>query len=89
MTPWTAHHRLQALVKKNLSSQQELDAAAAAYARAEAALAMARAQVTQAQAQLDSDRTALHKALRAFRKFVTSYSRLCPRRECAIGSTAI
>jgi HlyD family secretion protein len=59
----TAHYRLQALVKKNLSSQQELDAAAAAYARAEAALAMARAQVTQAQAQLDSDRTALHKAL--------------------------
>jgi hypothetical protein len=27
-----------------------------------------------------------HIPSRAFRKFVTSYSRLCPRRKCAIGS---
>jgi hypothetical protein len=46
---------------------------------------------------LPSSRTSFHQRVmdvghqrcmtsRAFRKFVTSYSRLCPRRKCAIGS---
>ena len=55
--------RMQQLALKNLCSKEECDAAEAAYARAVAALASARAQVTQARAQLDSDRTALKKAV--------------------------
>ncbi len=55
-------HRVQDLIKRNLASQEESDAAAASFARAEAALAVAEAQVAQAQAQLDADRRTLEKA---------------------------
>lgn len=54
--------RIQGLIKRNLSSQEEADAAEAAFARAEATLAVAEAQVIQAQAQLDADRRMLEKA---------------------------
>lgn len=54
--------RVQDLIKRSLSSQEEADAAAAAFARAEAALAVAEAQVVQAQAQVDADRRMLEKA---------------------------
>jgi HlyD family secretion protein len=57
------NERMQLLAAKNLCSKEQCDAAKAAYSRAQAALASARAQVTQAQAQLDSDRTALKKAV--------------------------
>lgn len=56
-------HRTQDLIAKRLSSQEELDRTAAAYARAEAGLAVANAQVDQSKAQLDSDRRALEKAV--------------------------
>jgi HlyD family secretion protein len=56
-------HRAQELAKKAMCSQEECDAAEAAYARAAAALAIAKAQVSQATAQLDADRTALAKAV--------------------------
>lgn len=55
--------RTSDLVAKKLSSAEELDTAAAAFARADAALAVARAQVDQAQAQVDSDRRAVEKAV--------------------------
>jgi HlyD family secretion protein len=55
--------RSRELLRKGVSSQEDIDTALAAQARAQAALAIAQAQVSQAQAQLDSDRTALHKAL--------------------------
>ena len=48
--------------KKGLNTQEEKDAAEAAFARAEASIASTKAQVVQAQAQLDADRTALSKA---------------------------
>lgn len=59
-------HRLQRvreLLRKGVSSEEDIDTARAAQARASAALAIARAQVSQAEAQLDVDRTALDKAL--------------------------
>jgi len=55
--------RAQELLRKGVSSQEDIDTAQAARARAIAALAIARAQVNQAEAQLDADRTALGKAL--------------------------
>jgi HlyD family secretion protein len=55
--------RTSDLVAQKLSSAEELDTAAAAFARADAALAVARAQVDQAQAQVDSDRRAVEKAV--------------------------
>jgi len=55
--------RAQELLRKGVSSQEDIDTAQAARARATAALAIARAQVSQAEAQLDADRTALGKAL--------------------------
>jgi HlyD family secretion protein len=54
--------RVQDLIKGNLSTQEEADTAAAAFARAEAVLAVAEAQVVQAQAQVDADRRMLEKA---------------------------
>ena len=57
------NQRMQQLAAKQLCSKEQCDAAKAAYSRAQAALASARAQVTQAQAQLDSDQTALRKAV--------------------------
>lgn len=54
--------RATELDKKRLSTQEESDAAEAAYARAQAALASTQAQVVQSKAQLDSDRTAVDKA---------------------------
>jgi HlyD family secretion protein len=54
--------RAQELGRQGLNTQEERDAAQAAYLRAEASMASARAQVVQAQAQVDSDRTALSKA---------------------------
>ncbi|NIP72157.1 MAG: efflux RND transporter periplasmic adaptor subunit [Gammaproteobacteria bacterium] len=53
--------RARELEKKGLCSQEECDAAQAAYARARASLA--RAQVLQAQAQVDAERTTLDKAV--------------------------
>lgn len=55
--------RARELEKKGLCSQEECDAAQAAYARAQASLARARAQVLQAQAQVDAERTTLDKAV--------------------------
>nr|WP_207148479.1 efflux RND transporter periplasmic adaptor subunit [Thiococcus pfennigii] len=55
--------RVQDLIAKKLSSQEELDRATAAAARAEAGLAVAQAEVAQAQARQDSDRRALEKAI--------------------------
>ncbi|TNF34929.1 MAG: efflux RND transporter periplasmic adaptor subunit [Gammaproteobacteria bacterium] len=55
--------RYQELRKKGLCSIQDCDAAQTALLRAEAGLDRARAQVIQAQAQLDTDRTALDKAI--------------------------
>jgi len=56
------HSRLQTLAAKGLASQDDLDAATAAFARATAGLEVAKDQVTQAQAQVDADRTTLDKA---------------------------
>ena len=60
----TAHklRRIQDLIAKRLSSQEELDTASAAARRAEAALAVAKAKVEQAQAQLDADSRTLVKS---------------------------
>jgi HlyD family secretion protein len=54
-------HQL-ALEAKGLCSQEDCDAAKAAYERAQAGLASARAQVVQAQASLDAEKTTLRKA---------------------------
>ncbi len=55
--------RTQDLVARRLSSDEDLDTSAAAFARAEAGLTVAEAQVDQAQAQLDADRRTLEKAV--------------------------
>jgi len=55
-------HRIKDLIAKRMSSQEELDTAAAAARRAEAALAVAKAKVEQAQAQLDADSRTLIKS---------------------------
>ena len=54
--------RVQDLIAKRMSSQEELDTAAGAARRAEAALAVAKAKVEQAQAQLDADSRTLVKS---------------------------
>ena len=54
--------RIQDLIAKRMSSQEELDTAAAAARRAEAALAVAKAKVEQSQAQLDADNRTLVKS---------------------------
>ena len=53
--------RVRNMMGKRMSSQEELDTAAAAAERAVAALAVARAKVEQAQAQLDADTRTLEK----------------------------
>jgi len=55
--------RTQDLVARKLSSEEELDTTAAAFARAQAGLEVSEAQVDQAQAQLDADRRTLEKAV--------------------------
>ena len=54
--------RVQDLIAKRMSSQEELDTAAGAARRAEAALAVAKAKVEQSQAQLDADSRTLVKS---------------------------
>ncbi len=54
--------RFKTLKAKAMASQDELDAAQAAFSRADAGVDVARAQVTQAEAQVDADRTTLNKA---------------------------
>jgi HlyD family secretion protein len=56
------YDRKRALVARQAASQQDLDAAKAAYDRAVAALASARADVAVAEAQLNLDETNLRKA---------------------------
>jgi HlyD family secretion protein len=55
--------RADDLIKRGMSSQEEADAAEAAFARSEAAAAVADAQVAQARAQLDADARTLAKAV--------------------------
>jgi HlyD family secretion protein len=56
------NQRQLALEAKGLCSQEDCDAAKAAYERAQAGLASAKAQVVQAQASLDAEKTTLRKA---------------------------
>jgi HlyD family secretion protein len=55
--------RAEELVKSNFVSEQALETAQASAARADAAVASAKAQVTVAKASLESDQTALRKAV--------------------------
>ncbi|MCF7985845.1 MAG: efflux RND transporter periplasmic adaptor subunit [Thiohalocapsa sp.] len=55
--------RTEDLLRKGMSSREELDTSTAAHARATALLAVAEAQVAQAQAQLDADRRTREKAV--------------------------